>query len=275
MRLILLSTPLGNLQDMTLRVKHALEEGQAFFVEDTRLFFGLMRSLGIATEGKKVWSWHDHNQEQMDFFLQKLEEFPEVFLLSDAGSPIISDPAYPLIKEVLARKGEVDSYSAATAPVLALELSGLPANPFYFFGFLPRQNKKREEWLRENTVAKGTYIVFESPHRLIDSIDFLYKNLPGDTPFVVARELSKKFQEVTRFALSEWGNVKDTLTVKGEFVLLFYLDKGQAIDFSAKGLEQMAEDYLNAPKPRKISKLIAEILGKDAKEVYRQLSQST
>lgn len=268
-KIILLNTPIGNLGDLTPRVREALEKGEVFAAEDTRVFKELLNHLGISVAGKKILSLHDQSEKRDIEKVLELATQTDVYVASEAGSPIISDPAFPLVSGACERGIEIDSYSGVSSPVMALELSGLPPLPFQFHGFLPRESGKRQKIF--GSLSGGTHIFFEAPTRIEDTMDDLFKSLP-DSKVALVRELSKKFQDVLRFKTSDWGSVKERLTVKGEFVLLVHTEAKSTSDF--KELREMAQEILaNGAGPKLLAKLLSEILDRPTKEIYSELTR--
>jgi len=157
-KIILLNTPIGNLGDLTPRVLEALKTGRVFAVEDTRVFKELLNHLEITLEGKNIFSFHDQSNPKEIERLLELATQQDLYLVSDAGSPIISDPAYPIVSNARKAAIEIDSYSGVSSPIMALELSGLPPMPFTFHGFLPRDKGPKENIFL--TLNRGTHIFF-------------------------------------------------------------------------------------------------------------------
>ena len=268
-KIILLNTPIGNLSDLTPRVREALEKGEVFAAEDTRVFKDLLNHLGISVSGKRIFSLHDQSEERDMEKILELAAHGDVYVASEAGSPIISDPAYPLVCAAYERGLEVESYSGVSSPVMALELSGLPPLPFQFHGFLPRESGKRQKIFEH--LGGGTHIFFEAPTRIEDTMEDLLKALP-EVRVALVRELSKKFQEVLRFRADEWVEKKKNLTVKGEFVLLFHKHETKSSGF--KDLSVLAQEILtNGAGPKLLAKLLSLILDRPTKEVYSELTR--
>ena len=207
-KIILLNTPIGNLGDLTPRVLNALKEGHQFAAEDTRVFKDLLNHLGISLEGKRVFSLHDQSEGSVIEKLLDMAEREDLYVTSDAGSPIISDPGYPLIVGAYKRGLKIESYSGVSSPIMALELSGLPPIPFHFHGFLPREDAKKTKIFNELTI--GTHIYFEAPTRIEDTLDLLSEVLP-QVEVAVVRELSKKFEQVLRFKADTWKTMKSEM----------------------------------------------------------------
>ncbi len=268
-KIILLNTPIGNLSDLTPRVREALEKGETFAAEDTRVFRDLLNHLGISVSGKKIVSLHDQSEDRDLDKIISMAETGDVYVTSEAGSPIISDPAYPLVCAAYEKGIEVESYSGVSSPVMALELSGLPPLPFQFHGFLPRESSKRQKIF--SAVGTGTHIFFEAPTRIEDTMDDLALAQP-DVQVALVRELSKKFQEVLRFKARDWEEKKKGLIVKGEFVLLFHNPVAKTSDF--KELKELAQEILaKGAGPKILSKLLALILDRPTKEIYSELTR--
>lgn len=266
-KIILINTPIGNLEDLTPRVLKALQGGVYFAVEDTRVFKDLLGHLGISFGEKKIYSWHDQSEEKSLDFLLTIAEENDLFLASEAGSPMISDPAYPLIKAAYERGINVDTYSGVSSVVVALELSGLPPIPFSFQGFLPREEEKKKQIF--STLMKGTHVFFEAPTRIIDTLDLLAQVVP-DVDVALCRELTKKFQQVLKFQAKDWHKFKPELVVKGEFVLCLYQKNEREV--SRSGIGQLAQEILErGATPKLVSKLIGELTDKSPKEVYQLL----
>lgn len=264
-KLVLIGLPIGNKDDLTFRARKQLEEGQTFFVEDTRSFLSFMNIVGIPLEGKKILSFHDQSSEgQLNKIIELLDQGVDICLLSEAGSPVISDPAFPVVRAVLAKGHELETLPGVSSVLVALELSGLPPHPFYFHAFLPR-DEKAFPFL----AIKGTHLFFESPERVSATMDRLVKAWPL-CDFVLARELTKKFETVHRFKASDWEQVKKELMCKGEFVVAVY-SEGKEDAFLDSKVKDIAESCLENPGTKNISKLLALLLKKDSKEVYSSL----
>ncbi|HXH29623.1 MAG TPA: 16S rRNA (cytidine(1402)-2'-O)-methyltransferase [Bacteriovoracaceae bacterium] len=267
-KIILLNTPIGNLGDITQRVLEALNSGSVFAVEDTRVFKDLLSHLGISLVGKKILSLHDQSESSQIPKLLELAESQDLYVASEAGSPIVSDPAYPLVVAAQNRGIKVESYSGVSSPIMALELSGLPPIPFQFHGFLPRESSKRAKVFEE--AGYGTHIFFEAPTRIEETMDELEKLLP-QLEVALVRELSKKFEQTLRFTASEWGVKKAEVTFKGEFVLLVH--KSERKTGSTGELKELAEEILSqGTSPKLVSKLLGAILERPTKEIYSAIN---
>lgn len=265
-KLILITLPIGNLEDITLRAKNSLEAGKYFFAEDTRTFRSFLSLLGIAASGKEILSFSDN--QKIDRF-KKLSEVlssgEDVFIVSDAGSPIVSDPAFPLIRYALSEGFEIDTVPGVSSVLVALELSGLPPYPFTFHGFITR-DKKTDFF---NSLGSGTHIFFESPLRCEQTLKEITDCYPN-AQFALAREMTKKFQSVHRFLGKDFSNEK--ITYKGEFVILVTLEKGTKVGDYSK-VSKLCREYLDGKGGVKLlSKIFSEILGEDSKKIYQELT---
>lgn len=215
-RLYLVPTPIGNLDDITLRAIKVLKEVDVILAEDTRTSGKLLKHLNIS---KPLQSYHIHNEhkaaEQLVERMLKGETFA---LISDAGTPAISDPGFLLVREAVNADIEVNCLPGATAFVPALVNSGLPADKFVFEGFLPHK-KGRQTRLKILAEEERTMILYESPHRLIKCLEQL-REFCGERQVSVSRELTKMFEETVRGSLSEVIDYFTEKGVKGEFVIV-------------------------------------------------------
>ena len=268
-KIILLNTPIGNLGDLTPRVLEALTKGETFAVEDTRVFRELLNHVGISVSGKRIHSLHDQSEQSQVPKLLELLNAGDLYVASEAGSPIVSDPAYPLVVAAYEKGIEVESFSGVSSPIMALELSGLPPIPFQFHGFLPRESGKRAKAFNET--GYGTHIFFEAPPRIEETLDEL-SVLHPDFQVAVVRELSKKFQQVIRFKAGEWNEKKKEVTFKGEFILMFH--RQETVPQLSGEVRAFALELLaNQAGPKVLAKLLAAILDRPTKDIYSELTR--
>lgn len=268
-KIILLNTPIGNLGDITPRVSEALRVGTSFAVEDTRVFKDLLSHLGISLVGKRILSLHDQSESSQVEKLLEIAEREDLYVASEAGSPIVSDPAYPIVQGAYARGIKVESYSGVSSPIMALELSGLPPIPFQFHGFLPRETGKRAKIFQG--AGYGTHIFFEAPTRIEETLDELGELLPT-VDVAVVRELSKKFEQVMKFKAGEWKELKKEMTFKGEFVFLFH-KKDEAVVHLPELKELAQEIVATGAAPKLLAKLLGQILDRPTKDIYSELTR--
>lgn len=214
--LYLVPTPIGNLDDITLRAIKVLNSVDVILAEDTRTSGKLLKHHEIS---KPLQSYHIFNEHKtVEKLITRLEAGEVMALISDAGTPSISDPGFLLVREVLKAGLDVSCLPGATAFVPALVNSGLPSDKFVFEGFLPHK-KGRQTRLQKLAEEERTIILYESPHRLIKCLDQLKEHL-GDRQASVSRELSKMFEETVRGSLSELVAHFTEKGVKGEFVVV-------------------------------------------------------
>ncbi len=214
--LYLVSTPIGNLEDITLRALRILKEADLIAAEDTRKTGFLLKHFGIQNA---LDSYHDHNKERKaPVMIRHLIQGRTIALVSDAGTPGISDPAYFLVRQAIASSVPVVPVPGATAAMAALIVSGLATDRFVFEGFLPAKKGRRAR-LDALTGEQRTIILYESPHRLLRTLQDLADTL-GNREIAVCRELTKKFEECMRGPLSEITSSFARRRIQGEFVLI-------------------------------------------------------
>lgn len=217
--LYLCATPIGNLQDITLRVLDTLRTVDLVACEDTRKTLQLLNHFSIS---KPVTSYYEHNKLiKGNVIIQQLKEGKNIALVSDAGMPGISDPGYDLVQQCLAEGITFTVLPGAVAAITGLVLSGLPTDRFAFEGFIPRQKKERQQFFLNLLHEERTMIFYESPHRLQDTLETMAEIFP-DRTMAAARELTKKFEEIVRGTPSEILTHFETEGIRGEFVLLLH-----------------------------------------------------
>lgn len=217
-KLLVVATPIGHLDDLSPRARAAFEEADLVACEDTRHTGRLLAHLGIK---KPLVSLHEHNERQrLPRLLADLEEGRVVALASDAGTPLLSDPGYVLVREAAARGVRIEPVPGPSAVLAALVASALPPYPFTFTGFPPPKSGKRRAFYRRWAGLGHTLVFFESPHRLLASLEDALAEL-GDRPAAVARELTKLHEEVLRGPLAELlETLRQRPALKGEFVIV-------------------------------------------------------
>jgi 16S rRNA (cytidine1402-2'-O)-methyltransferase len=216
--LVLVATPIGNLGDITARALEGLKSADLIACEDSRVTGKLLAAAGIE---KPLLPYHDHNAESMrPKLLARIAAGARVALVSDAGTPLISDPGYKLVRAAVEAGLAVTMLPGPSAPIMALALSGLPSDRFLFGGFLPAKSKQRREAIAESARAPVTLIFFETAPRLVESLKDLLAVL-GDRKAAVARELTKLFEEVRRDQLSALiAHYEQAGAPKGEIVIV-------------------------------------------------------
>ena len=217
-RLLVVATPIGNLDDLSPRARTAFESADLVACEDTRHTGRLLAHCGIK---KPLVSLHEHNERQrVPRLLADLREGKTIALASDAGTPLLSDPGFVLVREAAAAGARIEPIPGPSAALAALVVSGLPPYPFSFAGFPPPKTGKRRTFYKGWADLGHTLVVFESPHRLLASLADALEEL-GDRPAAIARELTKLHEEVLRGRLSALlAELKGRSALKGELVLV-------------------------------------------------------
>lgn len=215
--LYLVPTPIGNLKDMTFRAIETLNESDIILAEDTRNSGILLKHYEISTQMR---SYHAHNEHQVtEEIIKQLNEGKTFSLITDAGSPGISDPGFLMVRACVESGIEVIALPGATAFVPALTVSGLISNEFIFVGFLPVK-KGRQTKLNELKEEKRTLIFYESPHKITRTLKDLAETFGAERKASLSREITKKFEETLRGTLSELHQISETRNLKGEMVLV-------------------------------------------------------
>ena len=221
-KLFIVSTPIGNLEDITLRALNTLKTVDLILAEDTRHTTNLLKGFGIE---KPQLSYFEFNEaKRIPHIITRLKAGENIALVSDAGTPLISDPGFKLVREVIRENIVVDSIPGPSAVLTALTVSGLPTDKFLFLGYLPKSQGKATKTL-ENlkkilAIQKMSIILFESPHRLIRTLERV-KDVFGEIEITICRELTKIHQEVRRERISEAVRHFTDTKPKGEVTLLF------------------------------------------------------
>jgi 16S rRNA (cytidine1402-2'-O)-methyltransferase len=266
--------PIGNCQDITLRALEALKSGVHFYAEDTRVFKKLLETLGIEYSGKLIDSFHDHSEGKAEVIVEKIHSGLDVFLVSDAGSPMISDPAYPLLKKMREENIEVKTLPGVTSVITALELSGLPPHPFHFWGFIGRSKNEKRDFFQGLETIIGTHIFFESPHRIYETVEIFFMTIP-DGELIITRELTKVFESVYRITKKNLPELQKIVMDKGEFVVLFHVENKRHLPMMNSDVALLVKDYLEGkPGTKKLAKIFSKILGEETKTIYDQLTSS-
>ncbi len=270
MKLTLVSTPIGNLGDVSDNMRQAFSECDLVLAEDTRVFRSLLSKLEISRESLKVISFNDHSQDNLKYYIDQIKNSRLPILVSDAGSPIVSDPGHILVKELLALGGEVTSIAGPSAVTVALELSGMAPNPYCFFGFLPRKKGEISAKFSMAANSGATSLFFESPHRIHATLTQLCEEYPH-AHICVCRELTKKFEECVRFIASDYSD--ELIKAKGEFVIVIEWPKiPSQTGADNKELQDLANNYLKKQSPKNLAKLLSKLVGSKTQDIYDQLT---
>ena len=263
--LYLIATPIGNMEDITYRAINVLKSVSVIFSEDTRVTNQLLSYYNIKN---KLISSHQYNEkENIDKLLKFLNDGQDVGLVTDRGTPIISDPGYYLAQAAINNNYNVVSIPGATAVVSALITSNIEAQPFTFIGFLNSKQSKRRKELEELKNHKYTLIFYESPHRLIDTLNDMLK-IMGNRNIAISREITKKFEEIYRGTISDVINELEV--VKGEFVIVLEGNK-DVNDFSNLSILEHVDLYIkNGYDSKEAIKKVAHERQLNKNEVYRE-----
>ncbi len=267
-RLYLVATPIGNLEDITLRALKVLEKVDVIAAEDTRHTLKLLNFYAIT---KPLISYHRHNEEvKSDVLIDKLKNGENIALVTDAGTPGISDPGEEIVKKAIENNIEIIPIPGACALINALICSGFNTKEFIFYGFLPINKKLRTKKLNEISKQNKTIILYEAPHKLLKTLNDILENI-GDINCILAKEITKIHEEYIRGKISELISRKEE--IKGEYVILLDLNDNEQEDCSKKEmpLEEQYEYYEKKVLGKKeIIKHIAKDRNKNKNEIYQK-----
>ncbi len=268
-KLYLVATPIGNLEDITIRALQALRQAALVAAEDTRQTQKLLQRYAI---NKPMVSYHEHNKISRVSEILAALEGGDVALVSDAGTPGLNDPGYELVRAALAAGYEVSALPGPSAPVMALVVSGLPTDAFLYLGYLPRRGAERRRRIAEVAEIPYTLIFLETPHRLREALEDLEAVL-GNRPIAIARELTKIHEEVTRGTIQQAREYFAQNEPRGEFTLVVGGKTGEtAGPWDEAQLDQALRQGLVSGQPQ--SQLAGEIAAKsgwERREVYRKI----
>ena len=276
-QLILCSLPIGKKEDITLSVLEALKIARFIVAEDTRSIRKVINDYGYKIDDKKIISFHDQSRPgEVDKIFELLENGENVYYFSEAGSPVISDPAFPLVKSAHEKNIKILSYPGACSLITALEVSGIPATPFTFMGFLPRETSKIQSLLEKLSNDRGTFVFFESPRRVKNIINLLGESL--DSPIFpdhlcFTRELTKVNQQVLLLNKNNFMSKVKELVHLGEFVVVLRYDRKGKVGTTSNKVSNLCMEMLdNGVSNKKLSKLFSELTGISSKSIYQKLS---
>ncbi|MDO6706436.1 16S rRNA (cytidine(1402)-2'-O)-methyltransferase [Photobacterium sp. 1_MG-2023] len=266
--LYIVPTPIGNLADITQRALDVLANVDLIAAEDTRHTSRLLSHFAIPT---RTFALHDHNEQQKaDVLIEKLQQGSSIALVSDAGTPLISDPGYHLVTRCRQAGVKVVPLPGACAVITALSASGLPSDRFSFEGFLPAKSKGRQDTFRNLMEDPRTLIFYESPHRILDSLADMLAVLGPDRDVVLARELTKTFETIHGASLGDllpWLN-EDSNRIRGEMVLLVAGYRADKEDMPAEALRTLKILVAELPL-KKAAAMTAEIHGVKKNALYK------
>ena len=263
MPLTIIPTPIGNLEDITLRALRYLREADLVACEDTRRTGRLLAHYEIK---KDLVAYHEHNEERLAPDLAARAKTVHVSLLTDAGTPLVSDPGYRLVRACIEAGVEIEVLPGPSALITALVASGLPADTVVFAGFPPRKGRGRADLMERIATEASTFVLFESPHRLGKTLE----DLPVETPVAVCRELTKLHEEVFR-GTAERAARHFSGAVKGEIVLVVRGGTAQ-VEESIEDVVRRAQDYIaQGESPSRAAQKVARESGRRRGEIYERL----
>ena len=270
-KLYLVATPIGNLEDITYRAVRILKEVDLIACEDTRHTRGLLDHYGI---DRPTISYHEHNESgRTPDLIERLKAGQSIAMVSDAGTPLISDPGYRLVNQALAEEIVVVPIPGPSAILAALTASGLPTDSFHFGGFLPPKTSQRRKALEAVREFECSLVFYETPHRILEALEDVASVL-GERPIVLTRELTKLHEEFLRGTAAEvLARLRERPSIKGEMTLV--IGKPVAGDTSGIPIPQAVQALIKGGMPRMDAmKTVARERGLSKREVYAALEES-
>ena len=275
-KLSLVATPIGNLEDMTFRAVRILKEADLIAAEDTRNSIRLLNHFGIGT---KMTSYHEYNKyDKAEYLVDRMLEGLHVALITDAGTPGISDPGEELVRKCLDNGIPVTSIPGASACVTALSLSGQPTRRFVFEAFLPNDKKERKRILDSLVNETRTIILYEAPHHLKKTLDELYSVL-GNREMTICRELTKKYETINKSNIIDMISYYRENEPRGEYVLVIHgkdyreIEEEERKTFEEMSIEEHMEIYEQKGMDRKAAmKAVAKDRGVSKRDIYQYLN---
>ena len=271
--LYLVSTPIGNKLDISLRAQNVLSSVDVILCEDTKKSGIFLKDLGIKN---KLLSYHDHsNVSKINYFLKILKEGASLAIISDAGTPLISDPGYELVAKAIDEKIKVTSIPGPSAVISALISSGLSTSSFVFEGYVPKKKGQLETFLKNLQFEMKTIILFESPKRIERLVQMIVKILGPKRKVSLAKELTKKFERVITDEAKEIHEliIKDETLKKGEMVIVIEGSKNKQ-PILVEHEKVLFEEIQKLNGTKAASKIVSKISSKTSKEIYSIFSES-
>ena len=267
--LIIVSTPIGNLGDITQRAAHMLAQADIIACEDTRQTRKLLSLLSISSSAE-LWAYHDHNGARVrPKLINVMKAGQQVALASDAGTPLISDPGYKLVTACLENDIPVTAAPGPTAPIVALTLSGLPSDRFSFQGFVPQKKKAARDALEESRLLTMTQIWFETPKRLAATLKMMAE-IYGNRYCVIARELTKLHETLYRGMLADLAKQFEGANIlKGELVLVVDGADKHASQFSIEKISELLRARMHKMSLRDAVEEVEDLSGLPRKKIYQ------
>ena len=274
-KLFLCATPIGNLEDITYRVVRTLKEVDLIGAEDTRNSIKLLNHFDIKTP---MTSYHEFNKyDKAKVLVQDMLQGKNIALITDAGTPGISDPGEELVRQCYEAGIEVTSLPGAAACITALTMSGQKTRRFVFEAFLPKDKKEKQQVLESLKNEVRTTIIYEAPHRLVKTLKELEKKI-GNRPLTICRELTKKYEEAFQTTISEAIEYYDSKEPKGEYVLVIAGKPMEEIQAEKREqwelmtIEEHVQFYMNQDMDKKTAmKMVAKDRGVSKRDIYNEL----
>ncbi|WP_417783421.1 16S rRNA (cytidine(1402)-2'-O)-methyltransferase [Terasakiella pusilla] len=271
--LYIVATPIGNAQDITLRALTLLKSADTILCEDTRVTGKLLMIHGISR--KKTIAYHEHNADRMrPKVLEKLRDGEIVVLVSDAGTPLINDPGYKLVRDCAEQGLPYTSAPGASSVISAMVLSGLPSDRFFYLGFLPNKTVARKKILEEVKSVQATLITLESPRRVAACLQDMAEVL-GNREAAVTREITKKFEEVRRATLPDLAEMYAQEEVRGEVVLVIGPPDDSQVETSEEDLDELLKNALARLSVRDAVAEVVSATGLKKRTVYNRALELT
>lgn len=271
-KLYLVPTPIGNLEDITIRAKRILQEADYIAAEDTRTSGILLEKIGVHNH---MLSFHKYNsKERAPELIKLMKDGAVIAEISDAGMPVISDPGYILVQECIKNNIPVVPLPGASAFATALIASGFDAQPFTYYGFLPRKKSEQQPFFEQMKEARATSIFYEAPHRLIKTLNNMSAILDSERKIVVARELTKIHEEFIRGTISEVTDYFEQNAPRGEFVVLISPNVAQETQLSWAELIKAVNRLVDTGESKKSAiKTVAQENHVSKNELYERYHQ--
>ncbi|MEW6740232.1 MAG: 16S rRNA (cytidine(1402)-2'-O)-methyltransferase [Nitrospirota bacterium] len=263
-KLYIVSTPIGNLEDITLRAIRVLKEVDVIAAEDTRHSRKLLTHYGITKPMISYWS--EKEKVRSEEMIEKLRSGLSIAIISDAGTPGISDPGAVLIKRAIDEGIDVVPIPGPSAAIAALSASGLSTEEFTFIGFLPPKTAQRQKRLNELALEPRTLIFYEAPHRILDMLSDM-KEIFAERNAVLAKEITKMHEEILRGTISEILNILENRTIAGEYVIIVEGKKREGVTMD-EALEEIKSLMKRGKGRKEAVKMVAEAYGLSKKELY-------
>lgn len=268
MSLYIVATPIGNLNDITMRAIETLKQVDLIACEDTRTSAKLLNYYNISTP---TIAYHEHNADsQTAKLIEKLQQGQSIALISDAGTPLVSDPGFRLVKAAHEQQIGVVPIVGACAMIAALSTAGLPSDRFSFLGFLPAKTHGRKQTLAEYQDRSETLIFYEAPHRIVESLSDMVEIFGADRPATLCRELTKTFETIKQLPLGQLLNFvqNDANQQKGEIAIVV---TGNTNAQSQESYDEWLLRIAQEMPPKKAAAIVADVLGLKKNQVYDRL----